>query len=217
SVPRNWPASRRLSTMPRITASLVVACSDGRMASRTTNSDMRMAGSLRSLLAVFRPAGAGDIAGGGGPAMVPDLLFIAAEMSPELVQGQVDRGDHVGVAVLGDEVVPVLSLNHELDVALVVTGLVQIDRHLNHRQAIENVQELQSLVADDALVVIAEVTMANGDLHLHGRDSLVPPEAVLVCRPGLGLGGDPGRCWVVSRAAPAPWRTSSSATSWQRN
>src|SRR5262245_51118192 len=146
SVPRNWPASRRLSTMARMTPSLVVADSDGMMASRTTNSDIRMM-LLPSLLSRVERGRPGHVAGRGRPAVVLDRFLVAAELALQLVHGQVHRGDHVVVGVLGDEVVLVFRLDEKLDPGLVFLGLLDIDRHLDHREAVEDVGELEGLLA----------------------------------------------------------------------
>src|SRR5262245_57628735 len=168
SVPRNCPAPLRLSTMPRMTASLVVATSDGMIASRTTNSDMRIMMILPSLLAdVLVLRGTGHFAGRGSPATVLDLFFIAAKLSLKLVQHQIDRREHVVLILAGDEVVLVLGLNEELDEGLVLLGLLDVHRDLDHGQPVEHVGKFERLLADDCLGCITEVTVPDGDLHLH--------------------------------------------------
>src|SRR5205085_1937257 len=124
SAPRNSPALRRLSTMARMTPSLVVADSDGMIASRTTKSDMRMTFGLRSLLGGPTGLRAGShLAGRGGPATVLDLFLVAADLALDLVQGQVDRSHQVRLTFLRDKVVLVFGLDDELDVAALLFGL----------------------------------------------------------------------------------------------
>src|SRR5262245_30831410 len=172
SAARTWPASRRLSTIARMTASLVVAVSEGMIASRTTNSPRRMAGSLRSVLSglVQAPAG-GQVAGGGGAAVVLDAVFVAPQLALDLGEAQVHGGDDVVVGLGGDEVVLVLGLDQELDQGLVFLRLLQVQGDLDQGQAVEQVHQLVRLVADGLLVGLAEVPMSDGDLDLHGRDS----------------------------------------------
>src|SRR3954452_17216695 len=114
SAPRNWPAARRLSTISRMTPSLLAALSSGMIASRTTKSDMRMP-APPSFLGRFLAAGsARHLAGRGRPAVVLDLPLITTQLAFELVQGQVHGREHVVVALARDDVVPVLRLHDEL-------------------------------------------------------------------------------------------------------
>src|SRR5262245_60688566 len=111
----NWPAARRLSTISRMTPSLVVAVNAGTMASRTTKSDMRMVG--LSLLArlLGRGGSSGHLAGGQAAAVVLDLFLVAADLLFELVQDLVGRAENVLSTGAGDEVLGVLGLDVELD------------------------------------------------------------------------------------------------------
>src|SRR5436190_22183547 len=102
--PFSAPAARRLSTISRITSSFVVALRSGRMASRTTKSDMRMAG-LSLLAGLLGLRGGSKLARGGVAPVVLDLLFIATELHLELVLDDVDGPEQVDRLTLGDEIV----------------------------------------------------------------------------------------------------------------
>src|SRR5579872_541318 len=108
SPPRNCPAARRLSTISRMTPSLVVAARAGMIASRTTKSDMRMPAPPSLFGGLFEAGRAGDLAGRRGPAMVLNLFLVAPQLPFDLVENEIDRSKHVVMALLGDEVVLVL-------------------------------------------------------------------------------------------------------------
>lgn len=103
--------------------------------------------------------------------MVLDLFLVSTQLPLQLVQHQVHGRHHVLMTLVGDKVVLVLGLHDELDVLLVVVRLVEIDRHLDHRQAIEDIRQLQGLLADGRLVGVVQMSMARRNLHLHGHNS----------------------------------------------
>ena len=85
---------------------------------------------------------------GGGPGHLPrgrpapvvlDLLLVPADLAFQLVQHQVGRRQDVGVAGAGDEFVLVLRRHHELHD---LVFLLQIDRHLDHGQPGEKMEEM---------------------------------------------------------------------------
>src|SRR5262249_30248216 len=169
SEPRNWLAVRRLSTISRMTASLEEAVRCGTMASRTTNSDMRMSGTP-SLFRRLLPCGRAYLADGRGPAVILDALLVAAQLLLDLVQGQVHGGEQFAVGLAGNEVVLVLGLDDELHVLAV---LAEIDGDLDHGQPLEVVEQFLSFLPDVVLCVFVQVAVASGDLDLHGPYSLL--------------------------------------------
>src|SRR5207244_3930164 len=141
----------------------------------TTKSDMRMADTLRSLLGTFsQPAGAGHLAGRGSPATGKEFFLVAAKLPLHLAQHHIDRRDDVLVVLGGHKVVLVLSLDNKLDGTLLIGRLGEIDGDLDQGQAFKNMEQFFGLLANDRLVLLAEMAVANGNLHLHGSNSLFP-------------------------------------------
>ena len=103
--------------------------------------------------------------------MVLDLFFVATDLALDLLQRQVDCRIQIRMGLACHQVVLVFRLDDELDM---IGSLLEIDRHLDERNAVEKVQQLLGLVANELLMGVAEVTVACGDFNLHSKGSFVP-------------------------------------------
>lgn len=93
--------------------------------------------------------------------MILDLLFVTSQLSLHFVQGRIDSDHQIMVGLVGDEIVFMFGLDEELGGGFVFLSFLEVDRHLDHREAIENVQEFESFLANLGLMRFAEVPVAD--------------------------------------------------------
>lgn len=101
--------------------------------------------------------------------VVLNLSLVMRDLLFHMRGGSGERCQHVGIVVGGDELAVVLGSCDNLDLQLSVVPPVKIDGDLDHRETVEEVEELFRLLLELLLGGIVQVPVAGRDFHLHGR------------------------------------------------
>ena len=109
--------------------------------------------------------------------MFLDFLFIAMDLVFDPINRGIDCRKQLFVMIFGDEIVLVFSIDFDFDI--LEEFIAEIDRHFDHGDAIEVMEEFFRLIVNLSLVFFTQMPMTGRNFDLHSRQpptSGVKPE-----------------------------------------
>jgi hypothetical protein len=112
-------------------------------------------------------SGVGTVAVRRVATVILQLLLVVLDLLLDSVGRQGEGMSHVGISVRRDELVFVFAVGENFHPQFAIPVPMEIHRHHNGGQAVEEVKQLLGAALELCLRLITQVPVSGGDCHLH--------------------------------------------------